>query len=390
MSTFMNLFEELNKLYEDEEKKALTEALHEDDDSEIVVDEEEVEETEVAEEAEDVEEPVEEEPRQLVLECASCGALSVCDEADAQIDEETDLVNVEAACEQCEKAEGYKILGVLAPYADEPIEEAVEKEILTEGKFIDALKKAATRIGADAAAIVRCFGELSGSEAAYDLTSYIENKAVLKALQSGNKTVFNTMTQDDIEELAQDIAAYERDSAHRKATKDTDFLVLVRRNVWDDGKETYDAEAYATSEAALEKYRKEHLRYESDEDIQIVSAKEAKKLTGEDITRSADKFIDEIEEGLFDFGKKKREAERKRQEEEEAARRAEQEKSKKSKWPTAADYAAYEREQQEKRRIDAQMAQYKAMGQGWNKRDDSSSPSNTPYTGVNYSGGDYF
>lgn len=386
MSTFMNLFEELNKLYEDDEKKVLAEALHEDDDSEIIDDEEVEVEAEDAAEAEAAEEPVEDEPRQLVLECAACGALSVCDEADAQLDEETDLVNVEAACEQCEKAEGYKILGVLAPYADdEQIEEAVEKEILTEGKFIDALKKAATRIGADAATVVRCFGELSSSEAAYDLTSYIENKAVLKALQSGNKTVLNTMTQDDIEELAKDIAEYERDSAHRKATKDTDFLVLVRRNVWEDGKDTYDAEAYATSEAALEKYRKEHLPYEKDEDIQIVSAKEAKKLTGTDITRSTEKYIEDVEEGLFGFGKKKREEEeRKRQEAEaklEAERKEAEERERKRQIDVAKSWADYDRRQ----------AEYKRKARNYHPSSSNvPEPSNTPYAGVNYSGGDYF
>lgn len=395
MNTFMNLFEELNKLYEADEVFA--------DEAEDVT----------IETDDDAAAEAEETSAHRALVCAACGAISIVAADDVEIDEESDLANVDVECEACNKAEGFKVIGDVTLYdgamediagEDDDDDEEVEgidddeevqedlatSQILTEGKFMDALKKAATRIGADAATVVRCFGELSNNEAAYDLTSYIENKAVLKALQSGNKTVFNTMTQDDIEELAKDIAAYERDSAHRKATKDTDFLVLVRRHVWEDGKETYNAEAYATSEAALEKYRKEHLRYESDEDIQIVNAKKAKKLTGEDITRSTEKYIEDVEEGLFDFGKKKREAERKRQEEEEAARKAEQEKSKKTKWPTAADYDAYEREQREKRRIDAQMAQYKAMGQGWNKRDDSSSPSNTPYVGVNYSGGDYF
>jgi hypothetical protein len=395
MNTFMNLFEELNKLYEADEVFA--------DEAEDVT----IETDDAAVEAEDT-------SAHRALVCAACGAISIVAAEDVEIDEESDLANVDVECEACNKAEGFKVIGDVTLYDgamediaggdddddDEEVEvidddEEVQEElatsqILTEGKFMDALKKAATRIGADAATIVRCFGELSNSEAAYDLTTYIENKAVLKALKSGNKSVLNTLTQDDIEDLAKDIAAYERDSAHRKATKDTDFLVLVSRHTWSDGKETYDAEAYATSKATLEKYRKEHMPYEKDEDIQIVSAKEAKKLTGSDITRSTEKYIEDVEEGLFDFGKKKREAERKRQEEEEAARKAEQEKSKKTKWPTAADYDAYEREQREKRRIDAQMAQYKAMGQGWNKRDDSSSPSNTPYVGVNYSGGDYF
>lgn len=279
---FTSVFEELNSLYEDK-----------------------VDETPVEEVADDViaDEPADEEPKQVVLECSKCGALVIKDEADVTVDAETDLANVDEACQYCEETEGYKIVGAVVPYAvesaeepadpaEEPVEEQLEESALTEGAFLDALKKAATRIGADAATVVRCFGELSGSEAAYDLTSYIENKAVLKALQSGNKTVFNTMTQDDIEELAQDIADYERDSAHRKATKGRDFSVLVVRTDWGDGKTvTYDSVAYAETPEALNKYRAARLPYEKDEDIQIVSAKEAKKLTKEDITRSPKKFV---------------------------------------------------------------------------------------------------
>lgn len=279
---FTSVFEELNSLYEDK-----------------------VDETPVEEVADDViaDEPADEEPKQVVLECSKCGALVIKDEIDVAVDAETDLANADEACQYCEETEGYKIVGAVVPYAvenaeepaepaEEPVEAQLEESALTEGAFLDALKKAATRIGADAATVVRCFGELSGNEAAYDLTSYIENKAVLKALQSGNKTVFNTLTQDDIEDLAQDIADYERDRAHRKATKGRDFSVLVVRTDWGDGKTvTYDSVAYAETPDALNKYRAARLPYEKDEDIQIVSAKEAKKLTKEDITRSPKKFV---------------------------------------------------------------------------------------------------
>ena len=303
----------------------------------------EVEEVEVEETSDEVEEAEEEtEVKTLILECAECGCLVRKEETEVNIDEETDLANVDEACAQCEKTAGYKVVGELVPYdAAESVEESVDTDeddelsdpafsnalmesTLTEGKIIDAVKKVATRVGADAATIVRCFAELGDiitkrDTKFYEFAEYIENKAVLKALMNGNESVLNSCTKEDIEDLAADIEEYEQDKK--------------------DGK--------------------------------LASA-------------------DDIEEGLFDFGKKKREAERKRQEEEEAARKAELEKSKKSKWPTAADYEKYEQEQREQRRIDAKMAQYRAMGQDWNKRADSSSPSNTPYAGVNYSGGDYF
>lgn len=124
---FISTFEELNKLYEDvqpvEEPQAEEELVEaaEDEEIEIVEDEAPVEEA-------PVEEPiVEEEPKQVICECSKCGALVIKEEAEVKAGEETDLVNVEDECEYCEEAEGYKIIGVVAPY------EAVE--VIEEGLF---------------------------------------------------------------------------------------------------------------------------------------------------------------------------------------------------------------------------------------------------------------
>ena len=355
MNNFISVFDELSQLYEaadsnvasktTDQQCSADECLKEPDVENLheEAEEAEVEAVEVEETSGEVEAAEEEtEVKTLILECAECGCLVRKEETEVNIDEETDLANVDEACAQCEKTAGYKVVGELVPYdAAEPVEESVDideddelsdpvfsnalmESTLTEGKIIDAVKKVATRVGADAATIVRCFAELGDiitkrDTKFYEFAEYIENKAVLKALMNGNESVLNSCTKEDIEDIEADIEEYEQDKKDRK----------------------------------------------------LASA-------------------DDIEEGLFDFGKKKREAERKRQEEEEAARKAELEKSKKPKWPTAADYEKYEQEQREQRRIDAKMAQYRAMGQDWNKRADSSSPSNTPYVGVNYSGGDYF
>lgn len=98
----------------------------------------------------------------------------------------------------------------------ETLNEAYTEE-LTEGKIKDSLKKVATRLGADAATVIRAFAELiPGDNAIYDMAAHIENKAVLKALQSGNEKVLNTLTVEDIEELKQDIEEYEREKAAKK------------------------------------------------------------------------------------------------------------------------------------------------------------------------------
>ena len=96
----------------------LTEAAEEE--IEIVEDE-----IEVAADDTVAEEPVvEAEPKQVIIECAKCGALVIVD--DVTVDEESDLVNVEDECKFCEEKEGYKIVGSVIPY-DEATEAALDE-----------------------------------------------------------------------------------------------------------------------------------------------------------------------------------------------------------------------------------------------------------------------
>lgn len=205
---FTSVLEELNKLYEADEAE-----------------EEEVVEVEDDDDVSTEEPATAEVPTQLVLECSKCGALVIKDEADVTIDEATDLANIDEACAFCDESEGYKVLGTFAPYNTESPEaeddgaELIEESLLTEGKFKDSLKKIATRLGADAATCVRGTAELISdlikNDALYDAAEYIENKAVLKALESGNDKVLNTCTKEDIEELKQDIEDYKKSKAQK-------------------------------------------------------------------------------------------------------------------------------------------------------------------------------
>jgi hypothetical protein len=104
---FNNIFEELNKLYEEDATEHKAEEPVK----------ESVEDTDVAEI----------EAKQVVIECAKCGALVIKDEADLTVSEETDLVNVEESCAFCEEAEGYKIIGTVVPYeaSTEVVEEGL-------------------------------------------------------------------------------------------------------------------------------------------------------------------------------------------------------------------------------------------------------------------------
>ena len=92
------------------------------------------EEVEITDE-EPAEDPVEPITRQVIIECSKCGAITIKDEADVVFDEDSDLVNVEDECQYCEEKEGYKIVGVVAPYEvteEIPEEELAEEELAEE------------------------------------------------------------------------------------------------------------------------------------------------------------------------------------------------------------------------------------------------------------------
>ena len=157
---FQNVLEELDRLYEEEVKNisdeqdvpagecdtpddgqeesketALTEAVGEDDEIEVIDDEEGPVDTEEApaevvdapETDESAEEAQEEEAEvQLVLECTNCGSIVVKSEASVTVDEETNLANITEACQYCEEAVGYRVLGMVVPYESdmaEPVED---------------------------------------------------------------------------------------------------------------------------------------------------------------------------------------------------------------------------------------------------------------------------
>ena len=170
----------------------------------------------------------------VILDCCVCHSKLYKDPSEVDVDETGELANVGEECPYCFTPDGFKVIGEVVaftnkaepeeevednedtPDTDDHIEESYSRDltesVLNEGRIGDMIKKAATRVGADAATIVRAFSELIGGKAE-DIATHIENKAVLKALQSGNKKVMNTLTQDDIEDLVADIAAYENGSS---------------------------------------------------------------------------------------------------------------------------------------------------------------------------------
>lgn len=151
---FQNVFEELNKLYEelpaDKANKAADEpveesckkALAEEADEEDVVAEEETtpdDEIETSEEESEV--------RQLALKCKNCGAIIIKDESEVEIDDDG-VANADVKCDFCEEIRGSDIVGVVTPYeaADEEIEivddadeESFEDEVTVEESLVEGI-----------------------------------------------------------------------------------------------------------------------------------------------------------------------------------------------------------------------------------------------------------
>lgn len=160
---FQTVLEELDKIYEElpaeettekevedsvveeEVTEACDKTLTEDADEEVLIDDEPIIDDEVADE----EAPAED--AQLVLECAKCGALVIKSDSDVKVDEETDLANVDEACQYCEEAEGYKILGNLV-VSEAPVEEPKAEEVTDEEVVEESLEKNKENVSEETAA----------------------------------------------------------------------------------------------------------------------------------------------------------------------------------------------------------------------------------------------
>lgn len=92
-------------------------------DEEVLIDEEPIIDDEVEET------PIDEAPRQLVIECAKCGAIFVKNEEEVVVDEATDLANIDDKCQYCEETEGYKIVGEMVPYEGAVVAEETDETV---------------------------------------------------------------------------------------------------------------------------------------------------------------------------------------------------------------------------------------------------------------------
>lgn len=134
-----SVFEELDKLYESMEepvKESVEEVAEEAEVEEVLTEaaeepvEEDEDEIEIVEDEGVEEAPAVDEEVRIVLECSNCGGLKIVAEADANIDEETNLANVGDACQYCEAADDYQIVGSLVPYGAAEEEAAAEEEVV--------------------------------------------------------------------------------------------------------------------------------------------------------------------------------------------------------------------------------------------------------------------
>ena len=374
MKDFLSIFEDLSELNSEvtelatknlTESYKLTEAATDSDeeDTEEVLEQDE---TEVEAEDEEVED---EAPAQLVLECSKCGALVIKDEADVKIDSETDLANVEDSCEFCEEANGYKVLGALTPHefadeieivddeadetdAEESAEATPEEEGLAEAAFSGGY-------ASDRGAVDR-WARPGGSIHQGKYEVYLTNLAsrypdIVKII---------TIKAKDIKPGMITQAGEVKEAEMRRTNKGDTQMYIMHTNNWDG---FWEAEADMEVMANPE-----------DDSTPFIGNYQALRDLG-------------IREGLFDFGKKKREKEeaaRKVAEEEEKARA--EAKKKRDELQRLYDRADVDNQRdtwrQEQEARDARRAYER-------KRYDeisSSKVSNTGKSGVYYSGGDYY
>lgn len=159
------------------------ESAEEDEEIVIVDDEELVDEQPVEEVAAEV---------QVVLECSKCGALVLKAEADVQVDEGTDLANVEEACQYCEEAEGYKVIGSLAPYEvveaeEEAIEEPAEEVEIVEEEPVEEV----------AESLVESKGAAVGAKLSIDKKMTKQGSYLGAAFYGDGKTLY-AVTPDNV------------------------------------------------------------------------------------------------------------------------------------------------------------------------------------------------
>lgn len=143
--TFQTILEELDRLYEEQkpvvekDDEAVEDSCTESklaetsDDEEIVIVDDEAETTDA-----DVEDSIDDQDEesaaevQLVLECVNCGALTISSSADVKVEDEADLANVGTACQYCEAADGYKVIGTFIPNEDADVVEDNKNDEQTE------------------------------------------------------------------------------------------------------------------------------------------------------------------------------------------------------------------------------------------------------------------
>ena len=116
---FQTILEELDRLYE---------AAEVEQEAEVPVEEQDDEEILIVDDEEEADPLAAEDPAQLVLECANCGALVIKQAAEVSVDDSTDLANVEEKCLFCDEADGFKVIGTFAPYESSDESEDTDEE----------------------------------------------------------------------------------------------------------------------------------------------------------------------------------------------------------------------------------------------------------------------
>jgi uncharacterized damage-inducible protein DinB len=346
----------------------------------------------------------------VILDCSVCHSKLYKDVSEVNVDEEAQLANVGEECPYCYTSEGFKVIDEVAAYEEASQEESREEagaEDLqheepeveeSEEEIKESLDESlnegpATTLDRTMTSITGTLGNVLAAHA--DEVRNIRSKE--------DALVFLDSIEDEVSDKDY-LATVKSNMARKSPFQVIDYLysiILAGENMRKSGKRHPEEESL--QEPLTESY----------EDVDGIMGEKGTKWTEDQLRTyfdsekdndpvlkayngNADKWLQDtlkgmtkVNEGIFDFGKKK------------AAKKEQEKKAKLAQQQANRDRIAKEQEKAERERG-------QRIAQDWKEREDrernakaeynrsrynsikGDKPSNTGYRGVNYSGGDYY
>lgn len=290
----------------------------------------------------------------VILDCCVCHSKLYKDKSEVEVDETGELANVGEECPYCYTPDGFKVIGEVTAFnndddagaEDEPIEE-----------FLDA------SVNLDA----RGFGGKDNNVSVLGGGLPLSNESLEEGIFG-----FGKKKKQKAEAERKRKEQEKRAEKERAEQRERDRGAQIAH----DWKEYEDRKRQSKSDYERSRYNSIRADRSSNTGYRGVSYS------------GGDYYSEDLEEGIFNFGKKKKqkaEAERKRKEQEAQRKQAEKERAEQDELERGARIAREWKEYEDnKRRAERDYARSRYNSIKVDR------PTNTPYRGISYSGGDYY